>query len=47
MNSSFTNAEMGKTEMNVVTRLMGLILAVVAVEMIGAGLKGMFPMFMS
>jgi multiple antibiotic resistance protein len=33
--------------MNVVTRLMGLILAVVAVEMIGAGLKGMFPMFMS
>lgn len=45
--SSFIMRKMGKTEMNVVTRLMGLILAVVAVEMIGAGLKGMFPMFMS
>ncbi|CAM5340032.1 hypothetical protein [Bacillus safensis FO-36b] [Bacillus safensis subsp. safensis] len=44
--SSFIMRKMGKTEMNVVTRLMGLILAVVAVEMIGAGLKGMFPMFM-
>jgi multiple antibiotic resistance protein len=29
--------------MNVITRLMGLILAVVAVGMIGTGLKGMFP----
>ncbi|SCB83540.1 membrane protein, MarC family [Bacillus altitudinis] len=45
--SSFIMRKMGKTEMNVVTRLMGLILAVVAVEMIGAGIKGMFPMLMS
>lgn len=45
--SSFIMRKMGKTEMNVVTRLMGLILAVVAVEMIGAGIKGIFPMLMS
>ncbi|MBK4204492.1 hypothetical protein EGI09_11270 [Bacillus subtilis] len=36
-----------KTEMNVITRLMGLILAVVAVGMIGAGLRGMFPILTS
>ncbi|OLP65259.1 hypothetical protein BACPU_17940 [Bacillus pumilus] len=45
--SSFIMRKMGKTEMNVVTRLMGLILAVVAVEMIGSGIKGMFPMLVS
>ncbi|WP_353854547.1 NAAT family transporter [Bacillus sp. Bos-x628] len=45
--SSHIMEKLGKTEMNVITRLMGLILAVVAVEMIGAGLKGMFPMFIS
>ncbi len=45
--SSFISNKLGKTEMNVITRLMGLILAVAAVGMIGAGLKGMFPVLVS
>ncbi|MEC0453475.1 NAAT family transporter [Bacillus subtilis] len=45
--SAFISSKLGKTEMNVITRLMGLILAVVAVGMIGAGLKGMFPILTS
>ncbi len=45
--SSFISNKLGKTEMNVITRLMGLILAVTAVGMIGAGLKGMFPVLVS
>jgi len=45
--SSFISNKLGKTEMNVITRLMGLILAVVAIGMIGAGLKGMFPILVS
>ncbi|MEM7645908.1 MAG: MarC family protein, partial [Pseudomonadota bacterium] len=34
---------MGQTGLNVVTRLMGLILAVIGVQMLTAGLKGSFP----
>lgn len=34
---------MGKTGIHVVTRLMGLILAAIAVEFIAGGLKGLFP----
>lgn len=45
--SSFISNKLGKKEMNVITRLMGLILAVTAVGMIGAGLKGMFPVLVS
>ena len=41
--STIIAKRLGQTEMNVITRLMGLILAVVAVGMIGTGLKGMFP----
>jgi multiple antibiotic resistance protein len=35
---------LGRTGMNIVTRLMGLVSAAVAVEFIAAGLKGLFPM---
>ncbi|ADP33894.1 marC integral membrane family protein [Bacillus atrophaeus subsp. globigii] len=45
--SSFISNKLGKKEMNVITRLMGLILAVTAAGMIGAGLKGMFPVLVS
>ncbi|QYG90065.1 hypothetical protein HCU65_17205 [Bacillus atrophaeus] len=45
--SSFISNKLGKTEMNVITRLMGLILAVAAAGMIEAGLKGMFPALVS
>ncbi|WFA04647.1 NAAT family transporter [Bacillus sp. HSf4] len=41
--STLISSKLGRTEMNVITRLMGLILAVVAVGMIGTGLKGLFP----
>jgi len=34
---------MGRTGINIFTRLMGLILAAIAVEFIAAGLKGLFP----
>jgi multiple antibiotic resistance protein len=34
---------MGKTGLNVVTRIMGLILAAIGVEIIASGLKGLFP----
>jgi multiple antibiotic resistance protein len=37
------SAVMGRTGMNVVTRLMGLILASIAVEFIAKGLIGLFP----
>nr|WP_280529874.1 MarC family protein [Kingella potus] len=35
---------MGKNVMNVVTRMMGLILAVIGTQMLVAGLKGAFPL---
>ena len=38
---------MGKTGANIATRLMGLILAAIAIEFIAAGLKGLFPMLNS
>jgi multiple antibiotic resistance protein len=34
---------LGTTELNVITRLMGLILAIIAVQMAVTGLKGLFP----
>ncbi len=34
---------LGQTGMNIITRVMGLILAAIAVEFISAGLKGIFP----
>jgi len=34
---------LGKTGINVVTRLMGLLLAAISVEIIAVGLKGLFP----
>lgn len=35
--------QLGQTGMNIVTRVMGLILAAIAVEFISLGLKGLFP----
>ena len=37
------SASLGQTGMNIITRVMGLILAAIAVEFISAGLKGIFP----
>ena len=34
---------MGRTGLNIITRLMGLILAAIAVEIISAGIVGIFP----
>lgn len=34
---------MGQTGINIVTRLMGLVLAAIAVEFMAAGLRGLFP----
>jgi multiple antibiotic resistance protein len=36
-------SRLGKTGLNIVTRLMGLILAAISVEIIATGLKGLFP----
>ncbi|MDX1391440.1 MAG: YchE family NAAT transporter [Rheinheimera sp.] len=38
------SARLGQTGMNIITRVMGLILAAIAVEFISAGLKGIFPL---
>lgn len=35
--------QLGQTGMNIITRVMGLILAAIAVEFISLGLKGLFP----
>ena len=37
------SALLGRTGINVVTRLMGLLLAAISIEIIAAGLKGLFP----
>jgi multiple antibiotic resistance protein len=34
---------LGKSGMNIITRIMGLILAAIAIEFISSGLKGIFP----
>ncbi len=34
---------LGKTGINIFTRIMGLILAAIAVEFIANGIKGLFP----
>jgi multiple antibiotic resistance protein len=34
---------MGKTGINIITRIMGLIIAAIAVEFIANGLKQLFP----
>jgi multiple antibiotic resistance protein len=36
-------SRLGQTGLNIVTRLMGLILAAISVEIIATGLKGLFP----
>lgn len=41
--SYWINRHLGKTGMNVVTRLMGLLLAIIAVQMAAEGLIGLFP----
>lgn len=41
--SGFIGRHLGKTEMNVITRLMGLLLAIIAVQMAVSGLDKLFP----
>lgn len=41
--SGWINRHLGKTEMNVITRLMGLLLAIIAVQMAVTGLDTLFP----
>ncbi len=41
--AGWINQHLGKTEMNVVTRLMGLLLAIIAVQMAVSGLLQLFP----
>ncbi|SHK22658.1 MarC family protein [Alicyclobacillus tolerans] len=41
--SGFIGKHLGKTEMNVITRLMGLLLAIIAVQMAVSGLDKLFP----
>jgi multiple antibiotic resistance protein len=35
--------QLGQTGMNIITRVMGLILAAISIEFISLGLKGLFP----
>jgi multiple antibiotic resistance protein len=37
---------LGQTGINVITRIMGLIMAAIGVEIIAGGLKGLFPTFL-
>src|SRR5690625_3447170 len=39
----YISERLGKTGINIVTRIMGLILAAIAVEFIAGGLRGLFP----
>ncbi|WP_066371764.1 MarC family protein [Neobacillus fumarioli] len=41
--SGWIHQHLGKTEMNVITRLMGLLLAIIAVQMAATGLGSLFP----
>lgn len=41
--SRWLSKRLGKTGMNIITRIMGLILAAIAIEFIANGLKGLFP----
>lgn len=41
--SPFISQRLGKTGMNIITRIMGLILAALAIEFIANGLKELFP----
>jgi multiple antibiotic resistance protein len=41
--SGWINRHLGKTEMNVITRLMGLLLAIIAVQMAVTGIDTLFP----
>ena len=41
--SPWISKRLGTTGMNIITRIMGLILAAIAVEFIANGLKGLFP----
>ncbi|NWN95447.1 MAG: hypothetical protein HLX43_13470, partial [Bacillus sp. (in: Bacteria)] len=41
--SSSIISKLGQSGLNIITRLMGLILAVMAVQMIASGIHGLFP----
>jgi multiple antibiotic resistance protein len=41
--SPWISKRLGKSGMNIITRIMGLILAAIAIEFISHGLKGIFP----
>ena len=41
--SPWLSKQLGTTGMNIITRIMGLILAAIAIEFIANGLKGLFP----
>jgi multiple antibiotic resistance protein len=41
--SPWISKRLGKSGMNIITRIMGLILAAIAIEFISNGLKGIFP----
>ena len=41
--SPWLSKRLGKSGMNIITRIMGLILAAIAIEFIANGLKGIFP----
>jgi multiple antibiotic resistance protein len=41
--SSSPIKKLGQNGVNVISRLMGLILAVMAIQMIAEGIKGLFP----
>lgn len=41
--STWIASKIGQTEMNIVTRLMGLILAIISVQMVADGVLGLFP----
>ena len=43
MMSPWIAKRLGKSGMNIITRIMGLILAAIAIEFISSGLKGLFP----
>ncbi len=38
---------LGKTGINVITRLMGLLMLSIGIEVIAAGIKGLFPQLFS
>ena len=41
--SGWISKHLNQTELNVITRMMGLLLAIIAVQMAAAGIRGLFP----